>query len=82
MLSSLEKTGRGIAIRDLLVGAAARQESYAVATENKEHFQRIPRLIVLTEQELLQRLAQADRGLFHQVTIFAEDTHVDDAACL
>jgi predicted nucleic acid-binding protein len=54
MLSGLQKGGRGIEIRDLLVGAAALKEGYAVAMENKEHFQRILSLTVLTEQELLR----------------------------
>jgi len=56
ILSGLEKAGRGIEIRDLFVGATALQEGYAVATENKEHFQRIPGLTILSEQELLRRL--------------------------
>ena len=56
ILSGLEKAGRGIEIRDLFVGATALQEGFAVATENKEHFERIPGLTVLSEQELLRRL--------------------------
>ncbi len=56
ILSGLEKAGRGIEIRDLLVGATALQETYAVATQNKKHYQPIPRLTALSEQELLQRL--------------------------
>jgi len=56
ILSDLEKAGRGIEIRDLFIGATALQEGYAVATQNKEHFQRIPGLTVLSEQELLRRL--------------------------
>ena len=56
MLSGLEKAGSGVEIRDLFVGATALQQGYAVATENKEHFQRIPDLTVLSEQELLRRL--------------------------
>jgi len=51
-----EKAGGGIESRNLLAGATALQEGYAVATENKEHFQRIPGLTVLSEQELLRRL--------------------------
>jgi len=56
ILSGLGKAGRGIEIRDLIVGATALQEGYAVATENREHFVRIPCLTVLSEQELLRRL--------------------------
>jgi len=41
ILSGLEKSGRGIEIRDLFIGATALQEGYAVATENEEHFERI-----------------------------------------
>ena len=41
ILSGLEKAGRGIEIRDLPVGGRVLQEGYAVATENKEHFERI-----------------------------------------
>jgi predicted nucleic acid-binding protein len=44
MLSGLEKAGRRVEIRDVSVETTALQESYAVATENKEHFQRIPNL--------------------------------------
>ena len=36
ILSGLEKAGRGIEIRDLLVGATALQETYAVATPEQE----------------------------------------------
>jgi len=56
ILSGLEKAGRAIEIRDLFVGATALQEGYAVATENKEHFERITGLTILSEQELLRRL--------------------------
>ncbi len=56
VLSGLEKSGRGIEIRDLFNGATAIQEGFAVATQNKEHFDRIPGLTVLSEKELLRRL--------------------------
>ena len=56
ILSGLREAGGGIESRNLLAGATALQEGYAVATENKEHFQRIPGLTVLSEQELLRKL--------------------------
>jgi len=52
ILSGLDRAGRGIEIRDFLIGVTALQEAYAIATENKEHVQRIPGLTVLTEQEI------------------------------
>jgi len=45
-----------IEIRDLSVGATTLQEGYTVATENKQHFERIPGLTILSEKELLRRL--------------------------
>ena len=40
-LSCLDKAGRRIEVRALFVGATAFQEGYAMATENREHFERI-----------------------------------------
>lgn len=56
ILADLQKTGRTIEIRDLFIGAMALEEGFAVATENVDHFKRIPGLQVLSEQELLSRL--------------------------
>ena len=50
ILSGLDRSGSGIEIRDLFIGATALQEGYAVATQNKEHFQRIPGLTVLSNK--------------------------------
>ncbi len=45
-----------IEMRDLFIGTIALEEGFAVATQNRDHFKRIPGLQVLSEQELLSRL--------------------------
>lgn len=53
VLADLQKAGRDIEIRDILVGAVALEEGFAVATRNVDHFTRIPGLQVVSEDELL-----------------------------
>jgi tRNA(fMet)-specific endonuclease VapC len=43
---SLMETGLQIALADLLIGAAALELGYAVATANVRHFEMIPNLVV------------------------------------
>jgi len=39
-------------VRDLFIGCIAVSKGFSVATHNKEHFRRIPRLHVLTPSEI------------------------------
>jgi predicted nucleic acid-binding protein len=52
VLAQLERAGRAIDPKDLFIGCMALKEGYAVLTHNREHFQRIPALRVLTPSDL------------------------------
>ncbi len=52
ILAQLESKGQAIDPRDLFVGAISLREGYAVATDNVEHFARIPNLQVVGERDL------------------------------
>ena len=46
ILTILEKQGKTIDFRDLLIGCTAQAEGFCMKTNNKKHFERIPLLIV------------------------------------
>lgn len=52
VLARLEAEGRAIDARDLLIGCVALQNGYAVLTDNMNHFNRIPDLLVVSPSEI------------------------------
>ncbi len=52
VLTKLEREGRTIDPRDLFIGCVAVENGYAVVTDNREHFERIPELLVLDPSEI------------------------------
>ncbi len=52
VLAKLEREGMTIDPRDLFVGCVAVENGYAVVTGNREHFKRIPELLVLDPSEI------------------------------
>ena len=53
VLASLEREGKAIDPRDLFIGCTAVKNGYAVLTNNREHFERIPQLLVLTPSQIM-----------------------------
>ncbi|MDV3278465.1 MAG: type II toxin-antitoxin system VapC family toxin [Nitrososphaerales archaeon] len=51
VLAKLEREGRAIDPRDLFIGCVAIENGYAIVTDNREHFERIPELLVLAPSE-------------------------------
>lgn len=47
ILASLERQGEPLDFRDLLIGSMALTEGFAIKTNNKKHFSRIPGLTIL-----------------------------------
>lgn len=62
ILAELDRTGHRVEIRDLFIATIALEQGYAVLTENREHFKRIPGLGVVTERELLEKLDKNDKA--------------------
>ncbi|GEM_PF-621822 len=56
---ALERGGRTIEIRDLLIGAIAKAERLTLVTADVKHFSRIPQLAIKTPEELLAQLKRA-----------------------
>ena len=56
ILADLQRSGVTVEMRDLLVGAIALEEGFAVVTENVEHFSHIPGLLLFSERELSSML--------------------------
>ena len=52
VLAKLESEGQSIDVRDLFIGCVAVNNGFAVLTPNKQHFQRIPKLHVVTPSEI------------------------------
>ncbi|MDI6905619.1 MAG: type II toxin-antitoxin system VapC family toxin [Candidatus Bathyarchaeia archaeon] len=52
VLAELESEGQSIGVRDLFIGCVAVSNGFTVLTHNKQHFQRIPRLHVVTPSEI------------------------------
>jgi len=52
VLTKLEREGRTIDPRDLFIGCVAVENGYAVLTDNREHFEKIPELLVLDRSEI------------------------------
>jgi len=52
VLAELESEGQSIDMRDLFIGCVAVSNGFTVLTHNKQHFQRIPKLHVVTPSEL------------------------------
>jgi len=52
VLADLELRGQTIEMRDLFIGCIAVNKGFAVLTHNKQHFERIPKLHVITPSEL------------------------------
>lgn len=52
VLTKLERQGRTIDPRDLFIGCVAVENGFAVVTDNREHFERIPELLVLDRSEI------------------------------
>ena len=46
-LAEIQKLGRSVEIRDLLIGCTAREKGYSVLTYNGKHFRAIPGLRVI-----------------------------------
>lgn len=59
VLAKLETEGRTVDPRDLFIGCVAFENGYAVLTDNIEHFERIPDLVVLSPSEIQ---VKDDRG--------------------
>jgi len=52
VLTKLEREGRTIDPRDLFIGCVAVEKGYAVLTDNREHLERIPELLVFDRSEI------------------------------
>jgi predicted nucleic acid-binding protein len=52
VLAELERKGRAIDPRDLFIGCIALQGGFAVMTDNRSHFDRIPELLVVSPSEV------------------------------
>lgn len=52
VLAELEREGKAIDPRDLFVGCTALRNGFAVLTDNRAHFERIPDLLVLSPSGL------------------------------
>lgn len=52
VLAELESEGQSIDVRDLFIGCVAVSNGFTVLTHNKQHFQRIPKLHVVTPSEI------------------------------
>ncbi len=52
VLAKLESGGKAIDARDLFIGCTAVKNGFAVLTHNREHFERIPELLVLTPSDI------------------------------
>jgi tRNA(fMet)-specific endonuclease VapC len=52
ILADLEKKGQAIDARDMFVGAITVEAGYALLTRNKEHFERIKDLQLMTEHHV------------------------------
>jgi predicted nucleic acid-binding protein len=52
VLTELESQGLTIEMRDLFIGCIALKNGFTVVTHNKRHFERIPKLYVMTPTEL------------------------------
>jgi len=53
---ALERKGELIEVRDLFIGAIARNSRLPLVTKNIEHFRRIPDLDVVTPSDLLKKM--------------------------
>lgn len=51
-LAQLERSGKAVDIRDLLVGSIAREKGYSLVTFNTDHFRRIPGLRVVDGKDI------------------------------
>lgn len=51
VLAELEREGRAIDPRDLFIGCIALENGFAVLTDDRAHFERIPELLVLSPPE-------------------------------
>ena len=51
-MTKLERDGRTIDPRGLFIGCVAVENGYAVLTDNREHLERIPELLVLDRSEI------------------------------
>jgi predicted nucleic acid-binding protein len=54
ILAELERKGTAIDPRDLFIGCISLKNGYAVLTDDREHFERVPELLVLTPSDLKQ----------------------------
>src|SRR2546422_7409444 len=52
VLTKLEREGRTIDPRDLFIGCLAVENGHAVLTDNREHLERIPELLVFDRSEI------------------------------
>jgi predicted nucleic acid-binding protein len=52
VLAKLESEGKSIDVRDLFIGCIALRNGFTVLTNNKQHFQQIPNLHVVTPSEI------------------------------
>lgn len=56
MMVTLRKQGQTIEIRDLFVGSISKVSGTPLVTRNIKHYKRIPRLMVLTLEETIEKL--------------------------
>jgi len=54
ILAELESEGQSIDIRDLFIGCVAVSNGFTVLTHNKQHFQRIPKIHLVTPSEIIK----------------------------
>ena len=52
VLTKLRRQGKTIDPRDLFIGCVAVEKGFEVVTDNREHFERIPELLVLDRSEI------------------------------
>ena len=52
-LAELESKGQSMDMGDLLIGSIALNNGFTVLTDNKQHFERIPRLHAVTPSDIL-----------------------------
>lgn len=55
-MGTLRKQGQTIEIRDLFVGSTSKVSGMPLITRNVKHYRRIPRLMVLTPEETIEKL--------------------------